>query len=148
MILRKETGEGKAKEREIEKMKNQIDQLIENFQIFQESEISLKNQIEELQLERDNALKEIEYLRTKQGEYSNRNDIPQFFEFSPSEIKEATQDFHGSLKIGGGGYGNIYKGYLRQMEVAIKRLHPQNLHSNCGQGTSEFQMEVCYVTLL
>ncbi|XP_035547826.1 U-box domain-containing protein 33-like isoform X2 [Juglans regia] len=142
LILRREIEEGKAKEREIETMKNQIDQLMEKFQIFQERETSLKNQIVELQVERDNAVKEAEELRHKQGECSSWNNAQYFAEFSLSEIKKATQNFHESLKIGGGGYGNIYKGYLHQIEVAIKRLHSQNLHSNRGQGPSEFQMEV------
>ncbi|XP_041028688.1 U-box domain-containing protein 33-like [Juglans microcarpa x Juglans regia] len=141
LILRREIEEGKAKEREIEMMKNKIDQLMEKFQIFQERETSLKNQIVELQMERDNAVKEAEELRYKQGECSSWN-MPRFFEFSLLEIKEATQNFNESLKIGEGGYGNIYKGYLRQIEVAIKRLNPQSLHSSCGQGRSEFQMEV------
>ncbi|XP_035548395.1 U-box domain-containing protein 33-like [Juglans regia] len=141
LILRREIEEGKAKEREIETMKNQIDQLMEKFQIFQERETSLKNQILELQMERDNAVKEAEELRYKQGECSSWN-MPWFSEFSLLEIKEATQNFNESLKIGEGGYGNIYKGYLRQIEVAIKRLNPQSLHSSCGQGPSEFQMEV------
>ncbi|XP_042979847.1 U-box domain-containing protein 33-like isoform X3 [Carya illinoinensis] len=95
-------------------------------------------------VERDSAVKEAEELRNKlrhkQGECSSWNNA-QFTEFSLSEIKKATQNFHESLKIGGGGYGNIYKGNLHQIEVAIKR--PQNLHSNYWQGPSQFQMEVC-----
>uniref|UniRef100_A0A2N9FI27 RING-type E3 ubiquitin transferase n=1 Tax=Fagus sylvatica TaxID=28930 RepID=A0A2N9FI27_FAGSY len=51
--------------------------------------------------------------------------------------EEATQGFHESLKIGQGGFGSIYKGLLRQTEVAIKRLQSQG-----SQGPSEFQMEV------
>ncbi|XP_042979841.1 U-box domain-containing protein 33-like isoform X1 [Carya illinoinensis] len=144
LILRTEIEKRKAKEREIETMKYQIDQLMDKFQIFQERETSLKNQIVELQVERDSAVKEAEELRNKlrhkQGECSSWNNA-QFTEFSLSEIKKATQNFHESLKIGGGGYGNIYKGNLHQIEVAIKR--PQNLHSNYWQGPSQFQMEVC-----
>ncbi|KAG7994441.1 hypothetical protein I3843_01G057600 [Carya illinoinensis] len=143
LILRTEIEKRKAKEREIETMKYQIDQLMDKFQIFQERETSLKNQIVELQVERDSAVKEAEELRNKlrhkQGECSSWNNA-QFTEFSLSEIKKATQNFHESLKIGGGGYGNIYKGNLHQIEVAIKR--PQNLHSNYWQGPSQFQMEV------
>ncbi|XP_042979882.1 U-box domain-containing protein 33-like isoform X4 [Carya illinoinensis] len=93
-------------------------------------------------VERDSTVKEAEELRNKQGECSSWNNA-QFTEFSLSEIKKATQNFHESLKIGGGGYGNIYKGNLHQIEVAIKRPHSQSLHSNYPrQGPAEFQMEV------
>ncbi|XP_042979871.1 U-box domain-containing protein 33-like isoform X1 [Carya illinoinensis] len=142
LILRREIEKRNAKEREIETMKYQIDQLMEKFQTFHERETSLKNQIVELQVERDSTVKEAEELRNKQGECSSWNNA-QFTEFSLSEIKKATQNFHESLKIGGGGYGNIYKGNLHQIEVAIKRPHSQSLHSNYPrQGPAEFQMEV------
>nr|GEU91660.1 U-box domain-containing protein kinase family protein [Tanacetum cinerariifolium] len=53
------------------------------------------------------------------------------------EVKDATRNFDPSLKIGEGGYGSIFKGTLRHMEVSIKILH-----SNSLQGPSEFQQEV------
>uniref|UniRef100_A0A2N9GID7 RING-type E3 ubiquitin transferase n=1 Tax=Fagus sylvatica TaxID=28930 RepID=A0A2N9GID7_FAGSY len=87
-------------------------------------------------MERDNARKEAEELRRKLAEAFRH--MPQFFsEFLFSEIEEATQGFDESLKIGQGGYGSIYKGLLRQTEVAIKRLQSQG-----SQGPLEFQMEV------
>lgn len=98
---------------------------------------SYKNERDELQIQRDNALREAEDLRKKQGEGSS-NHVPQLFsEFSFSEIEEATSNFNPSLKIGEGGYGNIYKGLLRHTEVAIKILH-----ANSMQGPLEFQQEV------
>lgn len=134
---------GKEKQ-ELEKVKNHRDRVMEELWISQEDKTLLKSQISELQkerdelmMERDNALKEAEGLRRKQAEASKH--MPQFFsEFLLSEIKEATQGFHESLKIGQGGFGIIYKGLLRQTEVAIKRLQSQG-----SQGPSEFQMEVC-----
>ena len=96
-----------------------------------------KKEREELQIERDNALREAEELRREQGEGTSTQ-MPQFFsEFSFSEIEEATKNFNYSLKIGEGGYGSIYKGLLRHTQVAIKML---NAHSM--QGPSEFQQEV------
>lgn len=98
---------------------------------------SYKNERDELQIQRDNALREAEDLRKKQGEGSSTH-VPQLFsEFSFSEIEEATSNFNPSLKIGEGGYGNIYKGLLRHTEVAIKILH-----ANSMQGPLEFQQEV------
>ncbi|KAK7374288.1 hypothetical protein VNO80_07716 [Phaseolus coccineus] len=98
---------------------------------------SYKNEREELQIQRDNALREAEELRKKQGEASSSH-VPQLFsEFSFSEIKEATNNFNPSLKIGQGGYGSIFKGVLSYTEVAIK-----GLHSDSMQGPLEFQQEV------
>lgn len=96
-----------------------------------------KKEREELQVERDNALREAEELRKEHGEGSSSN-VPRFFsEFSFSEIEEATSRFDPSLKVGEGGYGSIYKGLLRHTQVAIKML---NAHSM--QGPAEFQQEV------
>ncbi|GMY09245.1 U-box domain-containing protein 33-like isoform X1 [Fagus crenata] len=162
---RKENQEALAKEKEqLEKMKNQCDEVKEELQIAQDQKSSLERQIavseqmvkeleqkiisavellqnykrerEELQTERDNALKEAEELRKKQGEASSTH-MPQFFsDFSFSELEEATQNFDPSLNIGEGGYGNIYKGVLRHTQVAIKMLHSHSL-----QGPSEYQQE-------
>lgn len=102
-----------------------------------------KKERDELQKELDNALKEAEELRReKAGAAANRL-APEFFsEFSFSEIVEATSNFDPSLKIGEGGYGNIYKGLLRHTQVAIKMLN-----SNSMQGPSEFQQEVTLFSL-
>ncbi|KAF3975179.1 hypothetical protein CMV_001548 [Castanea mollissima] len=113
--------------------------MLEELRIAKEQNTFLKSQNEELQKERDelqiehdNALQEAEGLRSKQAEASI-----QMSEFLPSEIEEATQGFDDSLIIGRGGYGNVYKGFLRQNQVAIK-----SLRSNGSQGSSEFKMEV------
>ncbi|KAL4382664.1 hypothetical protein AHAS_Ahas04G0256100 [Arachis hypogaea] len=44
-------------------------------------------------------------------------------QFSLSEMQSATNNFHNSLKIGKGSFGNVYKGYLENSStpVAIKR---------------------------
>jgi hypothetical protein len=94
---------------------------MEELQISQERETSLKCQIVVLHMEHDDALKEAQGLRRKQGEASGRHRLPddQFSEFSFTEIEEATLWFDESLKIGEGGYENIYKGLLHQTKVAI-----------------------------
>ncbi|KAE7999502.1 hypothetical protein FH972_003922 [Carpinus fangiana] len=140
---RKEAEEAlvKAKE-ELENVKNQRDQVKEELGISQEHELSLQIHIaelqkvmNELQMERDNALKEVEELRSRKQ--------VQCSEFKLSEIEEATQKFDESRKIGQGGYGSIYKGLLRQKEVAIKILQSPGAH-----GTSQFQMEVSVLSQL
>lgn len=169
---RKEIEEALSKERqEIGKMKNECDKVMEELQIAQDQKLSVERQIaaseqmvkeleqkivsavqllqtykkerEELQAERDSALKEAVELRKKQGEASSTH-MPQYFSvFSFSELEEATQNFDPSLKIGEGGYGSIHKGFLRHTQVAIKMLHPHSL-----QGPSEFQQEVRWVWIL
>ncbi|XWS35792.1 hypothetical protein CRYUN_Cryun20dG0026300 [Craigia yunnanensis] len=163
---RKEIEEALAKgKEEIEKMKNQRDEVMVELQDALDQKSSLKKQIvasekvvkeldekiisavellqkykkerDELQMERDNALKEAEELRKSRAETSGAH-MPQFFtDFSFSEIEEATHNFDPTLKIGEGGYGSIYKGLLRHTTVAIKMLHSHSL-----QGPSEFQQEV------
>lgn len=58
-------------------------------------------------------------------------------QFSLSEIKLATQDFNEEYIIGRGGFGNVYKGFINEGVVAIKRLC-----SASRQGEVEFWMEI------
>ncbi|XP_059456550.1 U-box domain-containing protein 33-like [Corylus avellana] len=144
---RKEFEEALVKvKEELENVKNQRDQVKEELGISQEHELSLKIHIAELQkvmnqvqMERDNALKEVEGLRSRK----QVGDDHHFCEFKLSEIEEATQKFDESRKIGQGGYGSIYKGLLRQKEVAIKMLQSPGAH-----GISQFQMEVSVLSQL
>lgn len=53
------------------------------------------------------------------------------------EIEEATNSFDKANKIGEGGYGPVYKGYLDHTPVAIKVLR-----ADAVQGRSQFQREV------
>ncbi|CAH8300948.1 unnamed protein product [Eruca vesicaria subsp. sativa] len=98
----------------------------------------LKGEREELQTERDSALREAEELRRRRTETSTLQQLPQYFtDFTFSEIEEATNRFDSSLKIGEGGYGSIYIGTLRHTQVAIKILNPKS-----SQGPVEYQQEV------
>ena len=96
-----------------------------------------KNELDDLQMQRDNALGEAEELRRKQGEASSTHGLQLLSVFSFSEINEATRNFNPSLQIGQGGYGSIFRGTLRHTEVAIKMLSP-----NSTQGPEEFEHEV------
>ncbi|XP_041028646.1 U-box domain-containing protein 33-like [Juglans microcarpa x Juglans regia] len=163
---RKEIEESLVKEKEqLGKMKNQHGKVMEELQFAIGQKSSLEMQVaaseqmvkeleqkiisavellqnyekerDELQTDRDNALKQAEELRKKRGEASSES-MPQFFsEFSFSEIEEATRNFDACLKIGEGGYGTIHKGALRHTEVAIKMPHSHSL-----QGPLEFHQEV------
>ncbi|MED6121732.1 hypothetical protein PIB30_032967 [Stylosanthes scabra] len=164
--LRKRAEEELQKEKEqLESMKIQRDKVKEELQLALDQKSSLESQIasselmikeyeqkiisavdllqsykkerDELQVQRDDALREATELRKKQGEASGMHTPPLFSEFSFFEVKQATNNFDQSRKIGEGGYGSIFKGMLRHSEVAIKMLHSDSM-----QGPLEFQQEV------
>ncbi|XP_064955312.1 U-box domain-containing protein 33-like [Musa acuminata AAA Group] len=86
----------------------------------------------------DDAVRENEKLHQKKGDAricTHRAET--FSEFSLLELVQATENFHESSKIGEGGYGCVYKGFLRHTTVAIKRLDPRGM-----QGKTEFQREM------
>lgn len=89
-----------------------------------------------LQQERDKAVKEAKELHEKEDQMPGTSGSFSL-EFSSLELSQATEGFSGSLKIGEGGFGSVYKGFLRNTTVAIKLLHPQN-----RQGRTEFNQEV------
>lgn len=128
---------------EIEQMKRQMNMLVQKFEqnMVSTAELLLKYKKErdELEVERDNALRAAECISKKlDKEASSSSSSAQFYaEFSSSEIREATSNFDPSLKIGNGGYGSVYRGMLCHTPVAIK------IHSSESiQGPSEFQQEV------
>ncbi|KAK8371605.1 hypothetical protein V6Z11_A01G254500 [Gossypium hirsutum] len=58
--------------------------------------------------------------------------------FSYNSLRSATSDFHPSNRIGGGGYGVVYRGVLRDgTQVAIKTLSAES-----KQGSHEFVTEI------
>lgn len=64
--------------------------------------------------------------------------------FELETIREATNNFAISNKLGQGGYGPVYKGVLEGgLEVAVKRLS-----KNSSQGLNEFKNEVVFIAKL
>lgn len=59
--------------------------------------------------------------------------------YTIKEIESATDYFNNKQKIGEGGYGPVYKGFLDHTPVAIKILRP-----DISQGLVQFQREVNY----
>ncbi|KAL9234477.1 hypothetical protein vseg_009347 [Gypsophila vaccaria] len=97
-----------------------------------------KTEHDEMHTKMNNALEEAENLRKQLAEGTSRSNIPLFSSvFTMSDLEEATNDFDPCLKVGEGGYGNIYKGFLHHTDVAIKILH-----NNSTQGPREFIQEV------
>lgn len=74
---------------------------------------------------------------------SSQKSIPELYEergaqnlrvFELKELRNATNDFSRLLKIGEGGFGSVYKGYIKPPNgkgdstiVAIKKLNPQGM---------------------
>ncbi|RDY03652.1 U-box domain-containing protein 32, partial [Mucuna pruriens] len=162
---RKEVEEQLAREKqEVQKMKNQRDEVLDELQRVQEQNSLLMNQISEsqctateleekiilavdllisfrerrdrLRIEHANAVREAKVLRNfgVDTAFSYRVEFPAF---SFLEINEATHDFDPSWKIGEGRYGSVYKGLLHNMHVAIKMLPSYGC-----QSLLEFQHQV------
>ncbi|KAJ4754307.1 kinase with adenine nucleotide alpha hydrolases-like domain-containing protein [Rhynchospora pubera] len=81
------------------------------------------------------ALKEAEEKKKMMVE-SVHNDL-RCRKYTINEIELATDNFNMNHKIGEGGYGPVFKGYLDHTLVAIKVLRP-----DATQGRSQFQQEV------
>jgi len=66
-------------------------------------------------------------------------------QFSLTEIKKATNNFHQDLIIGEGGFGYVYKGRIDDgnTTVAIKRMNPES-----RQGANEFKTETIMLSQL
>nr|GMC64847.1 U-box domain-containing protein 32 isoform X1 [Ipomoea batatas] len=149
---------------ELEKLKVQHNQVSEELQMIKEQEPALQDQIKQsscvekeleekiiqavellitfkarrdaLKMERDTAIRELNILK-KLVKEDNADFLGlRFFEFSFSDITEATKNFDPSLKIGEGNFGSVYKGILRHLKVAIKMLP-----SNGSISDSEFEYE-------
>ncbi|XP_044957316.1 U-box domain-containing protein 70-like [Hordeum vulgare subsp. vulgare] len=78
--------------------------------------------------ERDTALKEVKNLRQR--------GTAMCCQFSLAELKHATENFSTSMKFRECGFASVYRGVLRNMEVAIKVLRHD------AQGRSQFEQEV------
>lgn len=135
---------------EIESLTVRTDELCAKLQGEREQRMVLEKRgahtdriIKDLMLQRDKALREAEILRAKKGESTATAErITQITELSYSEIKEATNNFDHSMKIGESVYGSVYKGFLRYTNVAIKKLNPETT-----QTLSQFTQEVEFSVL-
>ncbi|KAJ1694420.1 hypothetical protein LUZ63_011118 [Rhynchospora breviuscula] len=127
-----------ALEVEAAKFKHMVEELKEKLTEAHCLILHLEKDNEKLQQERVCAVKEANLLRKRVQELEMaRYEKEKFCEFKYEELKEATHGFDDSLKIGDGGYGSVYKGFLRGSTVAIKMLNPRGM-----QGKTEFFKEM------
>ncbi|KAJ4813176.1 U-box domain-containing protein kinase family protein [Rhynchospora pubera] len=113
------------------------DVVLEEIKIIQSRLELLQIENKKLQDERDNAVKEAKELL---GSASRQSHVA-FSEFLLLELQQATENFSNSHKIGEGGFGSVFKGFLHNTMVAIKILHPESL-----QGKPEFEQEVAILS--
>ncbi|XP_078165887.1 U-box domain-containing protein 33-like [Carex rostrata] len=94
--------------------------------------------IEQLMSERDYARKQVEELRQLTEQQAPGSQAVGYFAgYSYSELQDATNNFHESLKLGEGGFGIVYKGILHNTNIAIKILK-----EGSSQGATEFHQEI------
>ncbi|KAJ1693745.1 hypothetical protein LUZ63_010443 [Rhynchospora breviuscula] len=95
-----------------------------------------------LQQEKDRAI--VEYEKLHQTLTTSNDSLGTLnFQFSFSELVQVTENFSDLRKIGEGGFGCVYKGFLRNTMVAIKKLHPHSL-----QDRSHFEQEIVILSKL
>ncbi|KFK42273.1 hypothetical protein AALP_AA2G234500 [Arabis alpina] len=89
-------------------------------------------------------LAEVEAKRRLTAEMKNYKESDSFSrgfvryrKYTVEEIEEATSNFAESQKVGEGGYGPVFRGFLDHTSVAVKVLRP-----DAAQGRSQFQKEV------
>lgn len=90
----------------------------------------LRAQLEQVMPERDEAVS------------SDISELPDpymmpCYRFTPEELRNATLRFSDGVKVGRGGFGVVYKGFLWNTTVAVKMLSSTGV-----QGQSEFKQEV------
>ncbi|RWW31231.1 hypothetical protein GW17_00004144 [Ensete ventricosum] len=82
--------------------------------------------------EHDKAAKEAKELLQKRGQTSSISGAFSL-EFSSLELMQATENFSNSLKIGEGGFGCVYKGFIRNTAVTVlSRVRHPNLVTLIG----------------
>ncbi|CAM8894415.1 unnamed protein product [Rhodiola kirilowii] len=96
-----------------------------------------QNERDEFKAERDRALIAADERRHLAECSRSSGSLPQLFEFSYSEVKDATHLFDPSFKIDEWGHWRVYTGVLRHIEVAVKLLD-----ADSWMGPSEYRQEV------
>ncbi|GAB4826346.1 hypothetical protein Ancab_009212 [Ancistrocladus abbreviatus] len=148
---RKKSEEAMIRQRrELERMKDEQEQYLEELQAVQdrcsllkthikESEctvteleekiisavellISFRDKRDRVQIERENATLKLKRLRRLREQRDAALRGPKFSVFSFQEINEATGGFNPSKRVGEGRSGSVYQGLLRHTRVAIKML--------------------------
>lgn len=147
-VMRRQQEEADAALYNSNEQKATLEQRISEIELYvkdNEDELARnKHQLEALQADCDRIQQERDAAIREAAELHEKNRLGVFApsealntKFSLIELQQATQDFNPMFKVGEGGFGSVYKGFLRNTTVAIKLLHPESM-----QGQSEFHQEV------
>ncbi|PHT43252.1 hypothetical protein CQW23_17277 [Capsicum baccatum] len=83
-------------------------------------------------------------IRSVSSLYSVEKSDIKLLQYNLQKIREATNDFHGENKLGEGGFGPVFKGFLAEVgDIAIKRLSRRS-----SQGLEEFMNELKLIAKL
>ncbi|MCD7455634.1 hypothetical protein HAX54_028958 [Datura stramonium] len=83
-------------------------------------------------------------IRSVSSLYSVEKSDMKLLQYNLQKIREATNNFHGENKLGEGGFGPVFKGFLAEFgDVAIKRLSRRS-----SQGLEEFMNELKLIAKL
>ncbi|XP_062013867.1 receptor-like serine/threonine-protein kinase SD1-8 [Rosa rugosa] len=110
--------------------------------------VDMEMSLEECPLERirsQDFLLNSELVSSKKEHYSGdrSNDDLELPLFDFTSIAAATENFSDENKLGQGGFGCVYKGFVEGQKIVVKRLS-----KNSGQGTKEFKNEVKLIAKL
>ncbi|CAN4103418.1 unnamed protein product [Withania somnifera] len=84
------------------------------------------------------------FIRSVSSLYSVEKSDMKLLQYNLQKIREATNNFHGENKLGEGGFGPVFKGFLAELgDVAIKRLSRRS-----SQGLEEFVNELKLIAKL
>lgn len=157
--LRKQIEEELAREKmETRTLKEKLVEMIKELDLVSEQNLRLEMQVKEsdcviselkekltatgnvvnaLQIAQDIAHPGTEELHLAGEDMKPQETMPNSSEFSVTELEQATCNFDSALKIGEGGHGSVYLGFLRHTLVAIKVFHAES-----PQFPSAFHQEV------
>lgn len=133
-------------EAEMRRLKLELKQTMDMYNTAREEAIAAKKEASELHqlqaVERERlaegaATEAIDKSKKLADIEAQRRNYALYRKYSIEEIKEGTNNFEPSLKIGEGGYGPVFKAKLDHTPVAIKVLRP-----DAKQGKQQFHQEV------
>ncbi|CAN6245471.1 unnamed protein product [Urochloa humidicola] len=113
------------------------EKLANSKQLLQE----LQAKYDRLLHEKETAVTETKELRQKNKQHASMTTETSYTEFSFVELQKTTNGFDAVFKIREDEFASIYKGFIRNTNVAIKLFHPRSLK---GQG--KFYQEVAVLT--
>ncbi|KAL6508955.1 hypothetical protein OROHE_021514 [Orobanche hederae] len=114
------------------------EEVAEELKLIETSIATLQKEKQKLQVQKNEAARWLDRWRNHEiyedakesGVIGLKEDSCEVPELLSSDVEAATCNFCGSLKIGEGEYGTVYRGEMSGNTVAIKKLHAYNMQSH------------------